>query len=127
LVYSGFGYAGLRDISCPSAHLCAAAAGPSGELLTSTNPSGGRAAWRGAAISPGLNENIAGELDFVACAFTTLCVAADNLGHVYTSTHPTGPVSAWRAASFELADVSCPSSSLCVAIEGGGEARLGTP
>lgn len=116
----------LADVSCPSSHLCVAVDGGSGEILSSTDPSGPSKAWRiGARISPAGEENDEGSLDFVYCAFTTLCIAADNLGHVYTSTHPTAGAWAWSATAFELADVSCPSKSMCVAVQGDGSVRIG--
>lgn len=125
-VYSGIGSAGgLLDVSCPSLYLCAAVDGGAGEVAVATDPLGGPREWRGAAISPAGNFTAEGSLDFVHCDFTTLCIAADNLGHVYSSTHPTARSSAWSAAGFELTDVSCPSRSLCVAVDSDGSVRLG--
>ncbi len=125
-VYTGLGSAGgLLDISCPSLHLCAAVDGGAGEVATATEPRGGPRAWRGAEISPAGNFTAEGSLGFVHCDFATLCIAADNLGHVYSSSHPTGGPSAWSAAAFNLTDVSCPSRSICVAVEEDGSLRLG--
>jgi hypothetical protein len=127
-VYTGMGSAGgLLDLSCPSQHLCAAVDGSYGDVLTSTDPSGPSKAWKGTQISPGINQNDAGSLDLIHCDFTTICIAADNLGHVYSSTHPTAGGPAWSTAEFELADVSCPTRALCVAVEGGGSVRLARP
>lgn len=125
-LYTGIGSAGgLLDVSCPSARLCAAVDGGAGDILISREPTGGQKTWSALGLSPGINQNDAGSLDYVRCDFTTLCVAADNLGHVYTSTDPAGRASAWSTAEFELVSVSCPSSYMCVAVQGDGSVRLG--
>jgi len=125
-VDTGFASAGgLRDISCPSASLCVAVDGTYGDVITSTHPGDPHKRWREAAISPAINQNIEGRLSFVHCDFTRLCVAADNLSHVYTSRNPTQGAAAWSTAEFDLVGVSCPSLSLCLALDEAGAVRLG--
>jgi hypothetical protein len=125
-VYTGIGSAGgLLDISCPSVSLCIAAGGSYGEVATSTHPSGGRQSWRGVAVSPGISEHAEGSLEFVHCDFVSVCIAADNLEHTYVTRHPTRGSSAWHGAGFGLTDVSCPTTSLCVAVDARGSVILG--
>ena len=62
----------LHEISCPSASLCVAV-DDVGNLVTSTDPSGGAGAWS----TP---VSIGGGLSAVACPSTTLCVALSLTG-----------------------------------------------
>src|SRR3954452_3844764 len=74
------------SVACPSVSLCVAVDG-GGQASTSTNPTGGRAAWNTKAVD-------SSSLYGVSCPSTTLCVATGN-GRVATSTNPTGDASAW--------------------------------
>lgn len=121
--------AALQSVTCPSAALCVAV-NEHGELLTSTNPTGGASAW-----SAPVKLDTRGTQPFeaqmiysvnVACGSTSLCVAYDTRGTVMTSTNPAGGESAWGTATQvdganALFAVSCSSTSLCVAAaEDGG-------
>ncbi|HEX6688062.1 MAG TPA: hypothetical protein VF085_05295 [Solirubrobacterales bacterium] len=104
----------IFGVSCPSASLCVAV-DLSGNVVTSTNPTGGTSAWAVAHVE-------ATGITAVSCPSASLCVAVDRGGNVLTSTNPTGGAGAWTvthvAGAPSLNAVSCPSVSLCVA--GGG-------
>lgn len=110
----------LTSVSCPSASLCVAGE-TGGNVVTSTNPTGGAGAWTVADASES-GATIKG----VSCPSASLCVAVDSGGNVVTSTNPTGGAGAWSVAhvggpgtgiSAGLISVSCPSASLCVAVD----------
>jgi hypothetical protein len=86
-----------------------------GNVVTSTNPTGGAGAWSTADIVG------ASFLSAVSCPTASLCVAVDSAGNVVTSTNPTGGASAWTVTDVTkpggaIIGVSCPSASLCVAV-----------
>jgi hypothetical protein len=124
-------YASVWSLSCPTANFCAAL---SGNLLSSTDPAGGPSTW---SESP-LPEDKYGLLG-LSCAASTLCVAVDTRGRVLTSTDPTAGANAWTITSVDAAAassnigigsspeaVSCPTVSLCVAIDGSGRVLTST-
>ncbi len=97
------------------------AVSPSGNIVTSTDPTGGGSAWT--ANAPGTFSPYAyPEFSAVSCPDASLCVAG-SFGYVLISTNPTGGASTWTAmdigGSSELASLSCPDASLCVAGSGG--------
>jgi hypothetical protein len=103
----------LSSISCPSTSLCVAV-GEAGNLLTSTNPTGGAGTWSAPVDVDGgqvINE--------VSCPTTTLCVAVAGKDALI-STNPIGGARAWVStqvdpeADADAETVSCPSTSLCV-------------
>jgi hypothetical protein len=90
-----------------------------GKVLTSTNPSGGAAAW----TVTQLDETL--DLRGVSCGTPTLCVAVAQQGRLLVSTDPTGGASAWRELGTpggpgDLQGVSCGDDALCVAGNAGG-------
>jgi hypothetical protein len=105
----------LNGLSCPSALLCVAV-DSAGNVISSTDPSGGVGAWRSASVDG------TGRLVGVSCASPSMCVAVDGAGNAVSSTHPTGGSSAWTISPADsmhgLEAVSCPSVSLCVAVGG---------
>jgi len=116
----------VRDVKCPSTSLCVAV-DRSGNVLTSTHPDGGAAAWTVAHVD---SDKHGIGLDAVSCVGSSLCVAVDESGNVITSTEPTGGPSAWHLVNLEfpgrLLDVSCPSISLCVVVDAGGQSLTST-
>jgi hypothetical protein len=110
------GTIGFDGLSCPTANFCAAV-DDIGNVFTTSNPTGGKAAWHGAEI-----DNI--ELLQVGCSGPHLCAALDYYGNALTSTAPLSGV--WHSA--HLTDhsgaafygVSCAGSSLCVGVEASG-------
>lgn len=116
---------GLNGVSCPSASLCVAL-DEAGNVLTSTNPTGGPSAWSTPlAVDPG------NTLDAISCPTVSLCVGVDDDGNAVVSTDPTGGASAWtitkvdpnaqkqvgQANANNAAVVSCPTANLCVIVD----------
>ena len=83
-----------------------------------------------------------GTLKSVSCPATTLCVGVDDLGGVVRSTDPTAAAPSWQRQNVQrtsvchegielfcpagFSAVSCPSLSLCVAVDGVGDAFVST-
>jgi hypothetical protein len=124
----------IDALACPASTLCVAV-DRAGKALWSTDPAGGARAWHNASIDPG------NELTSIACPSVGLCVAVDSAGNALTSTDPTGGSAAWSAARIDtsttasnsdtagpvlLRGVSCPSSTLCVAVDADGNALAST-
>src|SRR5450759_3512373 len=117
----------LAGVSCPTSGLCVAVDW-SGNVVTSSNPTGGAAAWTVTNVD---GTNI---LTGVSCPSSGLCVAVDLGGNVVTSSNPTGGAAAWTVTHVDASNsfnctvpgycslygVSCPSSGLCVAVDSGG-------
>jgi alpha-tubulin suppressor-like RCC1 family protein len=109
----------VSGVSCPTSGLCVAV-DRSGDVLSSTDPTGGTAAWARADV---LGYGFAG----VSCPSSELCVAV-GAGDIATTDDPAGGASAWSVTSVipplrggGLAAVSCASISLCVAVDGHGD------
>jgi hypothetical protein len=108
----------LSDVSCPSASLCVAA-DYRGNVVTSTDPSGGASAWTMARV-----DDITG-LSAVSCPSSSLCAATElSPGRYAVSTDPAGGTDAWSfrgshdyLAEGEITGISCASTSLCVAVD----------
>ena len=105
----------ITHIVCPSSSLCMGT-DDFGDVLSSTNPMGDPAAWKSVNIDGGT------PLNGLSCPSVLLCVAVDIDANVLTSTNPTGDATAWSSADVDpepnfpsLTDISCPSTSLCVA------------
>ena len=123
----------LAGISCPAASLCVATDW-AGDAVASTDPTSGAGGWRIADIDGG------NPLGAISCPSTSLCVAADEAGDVVTSSDPASAASTWAVSHVDdgidyecyhygssgqscqpaLGPVSCPLSSLCVAVDTAG-------
>jgi hypothetical protein len=110
----------LAAISCPTTGFCAAV-NQNGDVVTSTDPSGGGGTWSTTSLvsDQGLNE--------ISCPTAGFCVASDGLsGDVLVSTDPTGGAGAWSTANIVnpvgdgIVGLTCPSSGLCVAVDSQG-------
>jgi hypothetical protein len=115
----------LTGVSCPAVSLCVAV-NANGDVLTSTDPSGGGDAWEISHI------NGTSSLTGVSCPSVSLCVAVGGNGDVISSTNPTGGASAWSLVHVGpeqpyLSGISCPSQSLCVAVGSGEIVSSGDP
>jgi hypothetical protein len=102
-----------------------------GNVLTSSNPTGGAAAWTTTLVdNPSPDISTRGGLDDVSCASIGLCVVVDVNGNVVTSTNPLGGATAWTLTNVdggnELSGVSCPNVSLCVAVDADGNGNAVT-
>ena len=129
---------GFGALACIAAPLCVAGATSVPALTASGNPTGGAGAWHEAALD---NQSI--EINGISCPTASLCVAVDfgvytdsssEFSSIDTSTNPTGGDSAWTStfdqASFSdpavLEAVSCPSITLCVAVDSRGNVVAST-
>jgi hypothetical protein len=112
----------ITSVSCPDPNNCVAV-DVEGDVITSTNPSGGAGAWKVASIDP--SANVFGQTTLlpttgVSCADPSLCVAVDQGGNVIVSTNPGGGAAAWTLSGIDglasLSGISCPDEHLCVAV-----------
>ena len=113
----------LSTVACASAKLCIAAESFKGALYVSTNPAGGKAAWKKITI-----KGLSG-VDHLRCPSASLCLATSNTS-VWWSTTPT-KASSWKQSTLPgakviLSDVSCPTPRLCAAIDVGGKVWVGS-
>jgi hypothetical protein len=112
----------LNGVGCPSAGLCFAAAGTTGRILYSTNPTGG-ARWSVAETDPASGAGAA-TVNALSCPTAALCVAVDSKGNVLTSSTPTVGGS-WSSAPIDpggdLSSVSCTASGYCLAVDPAGD------
>jgi hypothetical protein len=117
----------LGPVSCASASFCAvvsnveSATSPTGAILTSTNPTGGPAAWTASFRS---TQNLDGGL---SCPSTSLCIATTGTTNdAITSTNPAATQAAWASEplSVPAGGVSCQSDSLCFLVGGSGTELL---
>jgi hypothetical protein len=120
----------LYGISCPTPAFCLAT-GSSGALVSSTDPTGGAAAWSlaypGSTEPAGSGEFNGAQARGASCPSTDACVAVSLTGLIYSSTDPAGPASAWsvsdvspKGPNTHMYGVSCPTPSLCAAVAFGG-------
>jgi hypothetical protein len=110
-------------VSCPASNLCAAV-DQSGDVVVSDNARGGVSSWKRFHIDGTV------PLTGISCPTITLCVAVDQNGNVITSIKPTGGASAWSkpakidsataalGGSVGLTGIDCPTTTLCVAVDG---------
>jgi hypothetical protein len=108
----------LTAISCPSSQLCVTGDDFHREIITTTDPGGGPAAWSDA-IGIGHRFSADGLLS-VSCSSTRFCATVGDQG-VYASTDPVGPASTKLANNDSLEAISCGSRTLCLAVVGGRE------
>lgn len=137
LAEGGFDQVPLYAVSCPSESLCVAV-GALDTVAFSQAPTGAADSWHAgyptyAAPKQSCleeeGETVAecsfprGALDGVSCATESLCVAVGYEGAVYVSTDPAAGAGSWSVdeanLGAHLTAVSCPSTSLCVAVSGG--------
>jgi hypothetical protein len=102
----------FQSVACPSATLCVAV-DADGNVLTSTNPTGGSSTWQRSLVDPGT------WFASISCPSASLCVAGDGDGNLVVSSDPTGGVDAWSKDSVTpgavIDAITCPTTSFCVA------------
>jgi hypothetical protein len=127
----------LFGVSCPTTSLCVAV-GSDGLIATSTNPTGGRAAW--SVVHPGGTEDIGpiegkgiifpgAQIRGISCPSAEFCVGASLQGRFFSSHNPAGGAAAWKItplggekeAHIHMTGVSCPSTTFCVAVAYGSK------
>ena len=104
-------------VSCASESFCAVADNR-GNVLVSTEPTGGITAWMKVPLNA---EAVEHETSFgfvdVSCPSASFCAAIDDIGNTFTSTNPTGGIEAWTSTPLgdtSLEAISCASAALCV-------------
>jgi len=123
----------LSSVSCPTVDLCVAV-DESGNVVTSTKPGGGAAAWKVTNLNGGVMYGPHSMHSSVSCPTGRFCVGLGNddeaRGFEISSTDPTGGPTAWTRSihigGSILNSVSCPSSSLCVAVSSWGDVVTST-
>ena len=104
----------LTGIFCASPDLCAVAEN-SGNVIVSTNPTGGAGAWTITPISNGV-------LETIVCPTNSECIAIGTQA-AYVSTNPTGGPSAWSGEPIadpnqNHSSIACVSQNQCIAVGG---------
>jgi hypothetical protein len=122
----GDGDGDLADVSCASSALCVVV-DLNGYVVISTDPAASAPTW-----SQRVKVDDHGLLG-VSCPSSELCVAVDSRGDDVISTDPTAALPSWstpapidrrgseNAHGGSLRGVSCPSTELCVAVDGEGD------
>ncbi len=122
----------INALSCLSNNFCVAVDGPfyteiggsAGDVIVSSNPTGGAAAW-------GIPAHIAAGLFALTCPSSSFCATTDLTGSVYVSTSPGGGPSAWTSANVdgtaEFNGISCPAATFCAAVDSAGQVLTATP
>jgi hypothetical protein len=126
--------ASFTGVACPSVDMCVAV-DDRGGVWSSTSPTGGSGSWTRSVVDA--RAGFTG----VSCPSVSLCVATDDVGgNVVWSTDPTGGAGAWNRSLVEPLDkgvkslrtadiingISCPSTSLCVAVDSDGQVLTST-
>jgi hypothetical protein len=121
----------LRDVSCPSARLCAAL-DQAGNVVVSTDPAADPSAWIVAYAEPPDTDS---GLDRADCTSARFCFGTDYWGNFLASLNPAARQSAWTASGLRTAgsedgpsaplghvigEAACSSSSACIATSGEG-------
>jgi hypothetical protein len=119
---------GLSAVSCANLQLCVAGDG-SGDVLSTRTPTKG--GWSAAA-----KVDSAGPITGISCPTTTFCGAVDGVGAFVYSTTPTRGAKGWShpvridptmavgGGYAGLTSISCPSASLCVAVDAASSANV---
>jgi WD40-like Beta Propeller Repeat len=98
-------------VSCASTSVCLTS-DQFGDLTSSANPTVGP--WTPSRL-PWLYD--------IACPSSAMCVGTSANGPIYTSTNPAGGASSWNATQIpgapNFVQVSCPTTSFCVALQAG--------
>jgi len=118
-------------VSCPTATFCVAVG--RSVMATTSDPAGGTNAWNVFTAPKDVTFKSPDLLTAVSCTTPTFCVAVGALGMVFVSTDPQGGTASWQGTQADtfaaqictgcvnltnsLVGVSCPSLSLCLAID----------
>ncbi|HET6509142.1 MAG TPA: hypothetical protein VFG42_20270 [Baekduia sp.] len=114
---------GLVSTSCPTADLCVAVDGY-GHVLSSTNPTGGAAAWRVDTLTTdGTHPR---RFTSVSCPTVTRCVAIDGSNAVLTTATPASGNWSASGTGVTWGRVSC-TATLCAATNGPNVFTTTTP
>jgi hypothetical protein len=121
------GYFGPNGISCATQQLCVALDG-SGNILTTTDPTGGPSTWSLGAVDPGAHLANTG-LGAVECSSGSSCVALDESGNDLVSASPADGAASWQLGPIHNfgpgVGLSCISGAYCVGIDASGRIAVG--
>lgn len=117
----------MTGVACPSSTFCAAV-DDAGDVMTTTDPAGGAAAWHTEAVTEAEGIGVGG-FDSLSCPSGSLCVATTYDGDIFVSTTPADGEAWTEIDPSELPNapaggfpgefrVSCASADLCVAVSG---------
>ena len=111
----------INSVSCSSTTFCAAV-DANGNVLTSTNPTGGAGAWTTTSI------NGTTSINSISCVSTGLCVAGANNGVVLVSSNNgTSWSSPTTIGGGNINSVSCVASGFCATSDVSGDIYYGYP
>jgi len=116
---------------CPAEDLCVAG-GFQGDVLTSTDPTAGPAAWTSTELNPPGPCSRGGcsyePIGAISCPASSFCAATDG-SHFWESSDPTGGRSAWVSSKlpFSASLIDCPDASMCVVASNGEVAATSDP
>ncbi len=111
----------IHAVACLSTTVCSAA-DTGGFTVFSTNPKGGSSTWTTGQVFA------AAGAETLSCPATNLCALGASFGHVETfnATETEGTGAVVSNGSANVLGMSCPSVSLCVGVDDGGNAIVGT-
>ncbi len=108
----------FHGVSCATPSFCLAVTGE-GQIVASTDPTGGASAWRETGAPGGSGDQ------GVDCVGTALCAVGDAGGNILTSTDPAASSATWSevngGSSMRITGVSCPTANRCVAVDDNGD------
>ena len=134
---TGYSLAGTSCVTTGSGPFCVAAGSNfktttnQGVVLTSTNPTGGASAWTPATFPVNLSSPSCSQTSSTTTCITSGYDPAANRGVVYVSTNPGGGTSSWTrvgigAVGPGVVGAACASSTMCAALDGGGNLYFST-
>ncbi|HTW20101.1 MAG TPA: Ig domain-containing protein [Mycobacteriales bacterium] len=122
-----------QTIACtPSASLCVVTGAGSKADSTTDPADGNTATWTTTGYTA------SSDIEGISCPSSSFCAAADDAGNISTSTDPGSKSATWRSTnvdsgiainpggSYFLEGISCPSTSLCVAVDDVGNVLTST-
>ncbi len=129
--------ASIGEVSCPSVSFCVAS-DPTGEVLTSQDPTGGASAWRlrratprllGAPEPASLHSLVCPSMSFCAGLRSALSTNSELSSSEVALTYDPLNGAEWARVVIDrvgsLNAISCPTYSLCVAVDGAGNVVVG--
>lgn len=118
----------VTSVSCPSPRFCAAVT-LGGDLLTSSDPSGGPSAWTLTSLHIPVGQFPNAFIPQVSCSSASQCVAISTGSRmVFSTSDPGGGVDMWKSVKFRrtLQTVACSGPDLCVLGDDRGDVRTST-
>jgi hypothetical protein len=111
--------ASLRDVACPSTHVCVAVDNR-GDALTTADPTAPSPRWASEQVAPRTTA-----FSSVTCPSTRLCVAVGNHGTAAVTTDPAAVAPKWSTNTLthikHVMALACPARTRCLVITAGRE------